>query len=224
MENQQDLIDSKIAMLNAMVDELPCVVIIHNIQKAFQVEFMSTRGIEMLGITKEELLSLGEEYYQRYFNMEEAVHYREKVAEMLHKADGQQIISFFQQVRLKSSDTWTWFMTTGKIFLFDLEGQPLLTITTAFPINPEHQITTKVARLLEENNFLRKNNQSFSKLSKREKEVLKLMAFGMGSQEMAEKLFISVNTIKTHRKKVLQKLEIKNSFELNEYARAFDLI
>lgn len=217
-------IREKIAEISHAIQELPCVVIVHNVQNEFHVEFMSQLGVEMLGITQEELISLGSEYYERYFNPEESREHNEKVLELLSKSDGEQIFSFFQQVKVKSSQTWKWFMTTLKIFMFDDENRPLLIVTTAFPIDPEHQITTKVARLLEENNFLRKNNHNFCKLSKREKEVLTLMVCGNGSQEIAEQLFISVNTVKTHRKKILQKLEVKNAFDLNKYARAFDLI
>lgn len=224
MKDYSAAIEKKISELTSIVDELPCVVVLHNIQQQFKVEFMSQRGIELLGITKEELLSMGEDYYKNFFNEVESAEHNKRIYEMLHQGDSDQVLSFFQQVKVKTSDKWTWFMTTCKIFMLDDEGAPLLIITNAFPIDPEHQITTKVSRLLEENIFLKQKNQSFSSLSKREKEVLKMMAFGMGSQEMAEKLFISVNTIKTHRKKVIQKLEIKNSFDLNEYARAFDLI
>lgn len=224
MEDQQSLIREKIKELNSQIDELPCVVIVHNIQRGFAVEFMSKRGIKLLGISEAELLSMGDDYYTQFFNPEEYQDYNKKIFDLLQNPDAEKIMSFFQQVKGRKSEGWTWYMTTFKIFMFDEKGLPLLLITTAFPIDPEHQITTKVARLLKENNFLRKNTHSFSKLSKREKEILQLMALGMGSQEIADKLFISLNTVKTHRKRVVQKLEIKNSYDLNEYARAFDLI
>lgn len=224
METERYKIDEKIAEIRHATQELPCVVIIHNVKNGFNVEFMSQRGIDMLGITVEELLALGSEYYERYFNPEESKYHNEKVFELLQSCDGEQIFSFFQQVKVKSSQTWKWFMTTLKIFMFDADNKPLLVVTTAFPIDPEHQITTKVSRLLEENNFLRKNSHNFAKLSNREQQVLKLMVYGNGSQEIADQLFISLNTVKTHRKKILQKLEIRNAFDLNKYARAFDLI
>lgn len=222
--NTQEQIKAKIGQVSDALENLPCVVIIHNIQNGFHVEFMSKRGSDLLGITREEVMSLGDEYYARYFNPEESKEQNEKVYQLLLSGDSEQIVSIFQQVKLRSSQSWTWFMTTVKIFMFDEENKPLLTITTAFPIDPEHQITTKVARLLEENNFLRRNHQHFLKLTRREQEVLRLMAYGHGSQEIADQLFISLNTVKTHRKKILQKLEIRNAFEVNEYARAFDLI
>lgn len=48
-------------------------------------------------------------------------------------------------------------------------------------------------------------------ITKREKEILKLIAEGLSSQEIADKLFISVRTVETHRQNLNQKLDIKNT-------------
>jgi DNA-binding NarL/FixJ family response regulator len=48
-------------------------------------------------------------------------------------------------------------------------------------------------------------------LTKREKEILKLIADGMSSQEIAETLFISLRTVETHRLNLNQKLDVKNT-------------
>ena len=47
-------------------------------------------------------------------------------------------------------------------------------------------------------------------ISKREYEVLKLMGTGMSNQEIADTLFVSRNTIKTHTSRLFEKLEVKN--------------
>ncbi|MTI94623.1 MAG: response regulator transcription factor [Firmicutes bacterium] len=47
-------------------------------------------------------------------------------------------------------------------------------------------------------------------LSAREKEVLTLVARGMGNREIAEKLFVSEKTVKTHVANILQKLNVKS--------------
>lgn len=48
-------------------------------------------------------------------------------------------------------------------------------------------------------------------LTKREKEILKLIAEGLSSQEIADKLFISLRTVETHRLNINQKLDVKNT-------------
>lgn len=46
-------------------------------------------------------------------------------------------------------------------------------------------------------------------ISKREYEVLELMARGLSNQEIADKLFVSVNTIKTHSANLFSKLDVR---------------
>jgi DNA-binding NarL/FixJ family response regulator len=55
-------------------------------------------------------------------------------------------------------------------------------------------------------------------LSKRETEVLQLVAEGRTNQEVADLLFISVKTVETHKTHILEKLGLKNTAELVRYA------
>ena len=50
-------------------------------------------------------------------------------------------------------------------------------------------------------------------ISKREYEVLELIAQGLSNQEIAEKLFVSPNTVKTHSSKLFMKLEARRRTE-----------
>jgi DNA-binding NarL/FixJ family response regulator len=55
-------------------------------------------------------------------------------------------------------------------------------------------------------------------LSGREREVLQLLAEGYASKEVAAKLHISVKTIETHRKNLMEKLQLHSVAELTKYA------
>lgn len=57
-------------------------------------------------------------------------------------------------------------------------------------------------------------SQMMEKLSGREKEVLECIATGRTTHEIAEQLFISKNTVETHRKNLLYKLKARNTAEL----------
>jgi len=52
------------------------------------------------------------------------------------------------------------------------------------------------------------------KLTAREKEILKLLVDGKRNKEIAEKLFISVRTVDTHRTNIMRKLKVNNTAEL----------
>ena len=55
-------------------------------------------------------------------------------------------------------------------------------------------------------------------LTKREQEVLALVASGKSNQEVADDLFISIKTVDTHKTHILDKLGLKNTAELVKYA------
>jgi len=61
-------------------------------------------------------------------------------------------------------------------------------------------------------------------LTRREKEVLQLIAEGLTNAEIAEKLFISIPTVNTHRKSILEKLDVKNTATLIGKALKMGLI
>ena len=62
------------------------------------------------------------------------------------------------------------------------------------------------------------NSDTFNLLSDREKEVLTLIAKGFSNKEIAEKLFISVKTVETHKSNLMEKLQMKTRPELVAFA------
>lgn len=61
-------------------------------------------------------------------------------------------------------------------------------------------------------------------ISKRETEILRHLAFGLTNQEIADKLFLSIHTVMTHRKKITRKLGIKTVSGLTVYALINNLV
>ena len=61
-------------------------------------------------------------------------------------------------------------------------------------------------------------------LSKRELEVLQLMADGLSNVEIGLRLFISLNTIKTHSSNLFEKLDVKRRTQAIEKAKRLGLI
>ena len=52
------------------------------------------------------------------------------------------------------------------------------------------------------------------KVSNRERDIIRLLILNNSSKEIAEKLFISPNTVDTHRRNILKKLNISSTGEL----------
>ncbi len=63
------------------------------------------------------------------------------------------------------------------------------------------------------------SSETKKELTMKEIEIVKLIAQGMSSKEIAEKLFISHRTVETHRHNILKKLELSNAAQLSSWAK-----
>jgi DNA-binding CsgD family transcriptional regulator len=66
--------------------------------------------------------------------------------------------------------------------------------------------------------FSQAGNHPVYNLSEREVEIVKLIVNGLTSAEIAEKLFISEHTVKTHRKNIFKKVGINSISQLTSFA------
>ena len=76
--------------------------------------------------------------------------------------------------------------------------------------------------ILEQNCFIRNNIEKYSSLSPREKEVLKFIIKRYTNNQISEKMYISFNTVRTHRNNIWKKLEIKQITDCIRYQCFFD--
>jgi Response regulator containing a CheY-like receiver domain and an HTH DNA-binding domain len=81
-------------------------------------------------------------------------------------------------------------------------------------------VNTLIRRLLERT----RNNRSAKLITEREEEILKLVAEGYSSKQIAEMLVISVKTVERHRANLLQKLGLRDRLDLTRYAIRAGLI
>lgn len=90
--------------------------------------------------------------------------------------------------------------------------------------------TEAITKLIFEDFYLheksgKKRDRKISEgLTKRESEILELVVEGIGNKEIAERLFISVKTVETHKSHILDKLGLKNTTELIKYAIKHNII
>ncbi|WP_291920274.1 helix-turn-helix transcriptional regulator [Chitinophaga sp.] len=224
IKNVESGLDDKLTALKAIDTELPVVVIVMNVLKNY-VEYMSPRGCRELGVTLEELREMGPQYFDNFFNPHDVADYVPKIVAMLDApAAANMTVTFFQQVRRANSRDWAWHLGSTRVFWRDAQGMPTHVITCATPVDPLHHVTSKVNRLLEENNFLRRNQHVFASLTRREKEILRLLALGFSAAEIADSTGISEKTAVTHRRNIKAKIGAQSSYDLTSFAQAFDLI
>jgi DNA-binding NarL/FixJ family response regulator len=209
--------------IRLFADELPSALIIHD-AVTLEIVYMNRTGLDILGTTLDELKALGPDlYYVKYFNTEDSNDYVPKIMHIMRSKVNEQV-SYFQQVRVPQHTEWQLFVSNTMVFARNKAGNATHLITTAGMIDPTHHITSKVNRVMDEINFLRNNNPLFLTLTRREKEVLKHMAMGSNSGEIAEKLFISPATADTHRRNIRSKLNLKNNYDAVKFAQAYNLL
>jgi DNA-binding NarL/FixJ family response regulator len=79
---------------------------------------------------------------------------------------------------------------------------------TSFP----YRVPKEPNLFANEDNFLKQFN-----LTKRESEIIQLLKTGFTNQQIADKLFLSIYTVETHRKNIMQKLNLKNPSSLMKF-------
>ncbi len=91
--------------------------------------------------------------------------------------------------------------------------------------NGKEYYNDAVSKIILENyiSTVRKSKESITEkdaetLSSREKQILKLYIEGMSNQQIADKLFISIRTVESHKNHIMQKLGVKSTVELVKYA------
>ncbi len=111
----------------------------------------------------------------------------------------------------------------------DKSGKPWLALCI-LDLSPEQDlslparnrlINVKTGELLV---FKEENSTPDESLTRREKEILRLISLGMISKQIADKLFISVNTVNTHRQNIIEKLHASNMAEALHYAGRMNLL
>ena len=98
------------------------------------------------------------------------------------------------------------------------------TLTLVVPPERVDSFKHKMDRIKRQTEFEEEKRDRFESLTKREIEIVSLLATGLDNPCIAESLFISRNTVEQHRKNIRRKLEVQSFVHLMQYALAFDLV
>ncbi len=216
-------IEEKIKQFAPIAEHLPGVVVVHKTDD-FAPVYMSSNGLKLLGISLEELIAIGEDYQKRILNEEFMNDFLNFLRREMKEKKDDDTYNFFHQVQLREGEAYQWYVSSLRVFHYDPQGYASHTLTIAFPLGDLEHIPRKAERMLSETLFYKKNRQKFLNLGKRAKEVLRLVALGKSSAEIAEELHVTVDTVNTHKRLVKQKLNINSPYQFTKYAQSFDLI
>ena len=88
----------------------------------------------------------------------------------------------------------------------------------------ETVVVEKEVKIFQDNFSVNTEAIQTLKISSRELEVLQLMAKGLSNQEIADALFVSLHTIKTHNANLFEKLDVKRRTQAVEVAKKLQII
>lgn len=102
--------------------------------------------------------------------------------------------------------------------LKDLDADELFSLLSGIEQGEAAMTRSMAARLLKNMAHTSENESTREALTDRELEVLKNVARGESNHQIAENLHITVNTVKTHLKNILSKLQLENRTQAATYA------
>ena len=114
------------------------------------------------------------------------------------------------------------FTALGIWLALKLSKPKIETVVVEKLVLSEVEVEVYVTR--NENFILNTSLISQLELSKRELEILSLMAEGYSNQEIAAKIFVSLSTVKTHNQNLFLKLDVKRRTQAIEKAKRLSLI
>lgn len=222
----RQLIEAKVKAFAELAEDLP-VYIIHELSSGNNgVVYMSPKGLESLGISLEAVRNMGAEYYALFFNPEDAINYLANWNRFIADPGNKGVwFTFFQQVNIRNCEIPVWFLSASTVIAYDTKNHlPLFSLTLALRMHQHMPIIPKLERLVSEHTFLKDNLDLYTTLTKKERELLRLMALGRTPKEIAEQLSNSEKTVRTHRRNIKRKLQVKKEVDLVYFAQAFNLV
>jgi PAS domain S-box-containing protein len=127
------------------------------------------------------------------------------------------------------SGHWVWVLMRGKVVSRDDQGNPLRATGTTLDISSQKRLNLEGSDLLkriealiraagERSSASAADEAALPRLSDRQREVLKLVAAGCTSAEIAGRLNIKPATVVTHRRDLMKKLDLHSVAALTRYA------
>lgn len=113
-----------------------------------------------------------------------------------------------------------------RTYIFEIYGGLIALLFTGLGIWAGLKLTKKKGMALVVQSSIQFDEDKIKALgiSKREREVLDLISKGLSNQEIADRLFVSLNTVKTHSARLFEKLEVNSRTKAIHKAKELGLI
>jgi len=223
-DNQQ--LKEKLFNLQTLIDNTPALIYINEIEDSknintSQCTWSNQYGYNIMGYAQEEVNELGFDYYRETMHPDD-LNVADRSLEILNNSKGGTVFKGFGRAKPKGSDSYLWLNVRTIVYKRNEDGSPRQYLNVAIDLSEQMHSDPQLAGALQEIHRLN-NELKLKSISKRETEVLKLIAKGYTNREIADQFFVSIKTVKTHRNNLIKKLNAKNTAMLVALAVEFGL-
>ncbi len=192
-------------------------------------EYISKNMFSCLGLNSDLIKTKGMRYFWSRMHPDDVEHWLQALNELMIFT----LNEITTEERRHMSYTWNYRLKNAKgIYVnivqnttpleFDVDEKPIIGLAHYTVLDPQIQLqVSATAKLLNENNeYETKYFNNFSQkllydgISNRERDIVRLLVLNNNSKDIAKKLNISPNTVDTHRRNILKKLNISSTGEL----------
>jgi DNA-binding CsgD family transcriptional regulator len=166
--------------------------------------------------------SLLHQHFQEPLSEEKLYGLAKEIAVFLYEQGQETVYSFFYGSIKPPSNETEWFLSSAKLKKNE-KGFPKEIVIFTYDLQLLGDCRKRIYQVLENELFFKTHFNRVCLLSKREKEIIGLLASGKTSKEIAVKLYISTHTVNTHRKNINKKLVSESLTDLLKYADVFEL-
>lgn len=202
-----------------LIDQIPCMTILSK-PEAIEIKYTNKRHEELTGFSLEEVKEECPQYLDAIIHPASLENIRKFLPDFYANQNYHQTMTFIQYVQLTGNSDYSPLVTFTKATRMP-DG---LVLRIPLLIEEFGNMSPKMEQIVKMDQFKLKHFRRFQQLSDREVEVLRLLANGYNNPQIAEQLFLSRQTVETHRKNLKRKLELRSLRDLMRYAFAFDLV
>lgn len=214
LQKENELLKTRIQSLESLLNNVPAMLYTHQ-NSTKTINWCNRYMEDVTGYTMAEMNGMGLEFFKNVMHPDDfdlAV-----VAQQSFK-ENKNIFGGVLRFRKRGTDNWCWLAGIAIPFTRDEQGKVKEVICAfvdmSLAMDTNDQLTEAMLDVMR-----RKHEDLISKLTPRERDILKLTVKGLNNKEIAATLNLSRYTIETHRKNIRIKLKVRNTTELIALAR-----
>jgi PAS domain S-box-containing protein len=176
--------------------------------------------LDMFGYQEEEIYLNTNEFAENYFHPNDRYIVNERFK--YFKEETKDTWSGVYRIKHKKGH-WVWVHSRLMVFKYNERGKPSQLIGTILDVSDSLNTHRTIFTLIKER-IIDKKQGPVSRLTPREIEIIYWISRGYTYKEMAERLCIQPDTVNKHRKNILNKLNLKNTASLINFAKETGLV